>query len=220
MDKHYKFDKRAYEVFGAIFVAILLNVIITLTLVLNQHITLSSLAMQMLRTLFIYFLLCIASLIILMFDKRKWLKVASIIIIGVMTWHLLYNLVFLLIDPKIQENGLKILTDAALIWFQNVIIFSLWYWFLDRGGPLNRANDDNAKPDFSFPQQQAQYPGWEKWKPRFMDYFYLSYTNSISFAPADTVPLSRTVKYFMMSQAGISLIIIGMVVSRAMNLLD
>lgn len=215
-----KFDRRAYEVFGAIFVAILLNVVITITLVLNQNITLSSLAVQLLRTLFIYFFLCIASLIILMFDKRKWLKIASIVIIGVMTWHLAFNLLFLLVDPKIQENGIKILTDAALIWFQNVIIFSLWYWFLDRGGPLKRESDDDAKPDFSFPQQQAKYPGWENWKPRFMDYVYLSYTNSISFAPADTIPLSRTVKYFMMSQAGISLVIIGMVVSRAMNLIN
>lgn len=224
MDKQvkatHKFDKRAYEVFGAIVAAIILNVIITLTLVLNQHITLSSLAMQVLRTLFIYVFLCVASLVILMFDKRPWLKVASIIIISVMTWHLLFNLFFLLVDPKIQENGLKILTDAGLIWFQNVIIFSLWYWFLDRGGPLKRENDNDAKPDFSFPQQQAKYPGWENWKPRFMDYFYLSYTNSISFAPADTVPLSRPVKYFMMSQAGISLIIIGMVVSRAMSLIN
>ncbi len=220
MEKHkIRFDKRAYEVFGAIFAAVFLNVIITITLVLNQHITLGTIGFQLLRSLFVYALLCIVSLVILMFDKRSWLKNVFIVVIGVMTWHLVFNLFFLLVDPKIQENGLKILTDASLIWFQNVVVFALWYWFIDRGGPLNRAQDINAKPDLSFPQQQAKYPGWENWKPRFMDYVYLSYTNSISFAPADTVPLSRTVKYFMMSQAGISLIIIGMVVSRAMSLI-
>lgn len=117
-------------------------------------------------------------------------------------------------------QGHKLIIAGAEIWLTNVLALALWYWELDRGGPGLRAAGLDRRPDFQFPQMTdevaALYPGW---RPRFPDYLYVSLTNAAAFSPTDTMPLSIAAKMIMGLQSLISLVTIGLVVSRAVNIL-
>ena len=96
-----------------------------------------------------------------------------------------------------------------------MIVFGLWYWEFDRGGPVARANATRIYPDFQFVQMaspQLAPPGWE---PAFGDYLYLSFTNAAAFSPTDVMPLSRWAKMAMTAQAAISIVTVVLVVARA-----
>lgn len=116
-------------------------------------------------------------------------------------------------DPK------HLLLSGASIWLTNIIIFSLWFWDLDRGGPGARAEAKNQYPDFIFPQMAD--PGYapEHWHPNFFDYLYTSFTNASAFSPTDVMPLTRWAKMLMMVQSLTSLLTVGLVVARAVNIL-
>ena len=116
-------------------------------------------------------------------------------------------------DPK------HLLLSGASIWLTNIIIFSLWFWDLDRGGPGARAEAKNQYPDFIFPQMSD--PGYapEHWHPNFFDYLYTSFTNASAFSPTDVMPLTRWAKMLMMVQSLTSLLTVGLVVARAVNIL-
>jgi hypothetical protein len=112
-----------------------------------------------------------------------------------------------------------LLITGGVIWLTNVIVFGLWYWEFDRGGPVARANATHMYPDFQFVQMaspQLAPPGWE---PAFGDYLYLSFTNAAAFSPTDVLPLSRWAKMGMTVQAAISIVTVALVVARAVNIL-
>ncbi|MBV9465572.1 MAG: hypothetical protein JO206_01715 [Solirubrobacterales bacterium] len=117
-------------------------------------------------------------------------------------------------------NGRELIVSGALIWLTNVIIFGLWYWETDRGGPGRRAAGHDAPPDFLFPQMQDDQIEPLDWRPGFIDYLYVSLTNATAFSPTDTMPLSVTAKSMMGLQSIVSLVTIGLVVSRAVNILQ
>jgi uncharacterized membrane protein len=104
---------------------------------------------------------------------------------------------------------------AITIWLTNVLVFALWYWELDRGGPGRRSASSGGGA-FRFPQQQAQAVAWT---PGFVDYLYLSFTNATALSPTDTVPLSAWAKLLMMLQALISLLTLVLVAAHAVNVL-
>jgi hypothetical protein len=112
-----------------------------------------------------------------------------------------------------------ILAGAGL-WLTNVLLFGLWYWELDRGGPLARKLGERDYPDFLFPQMND--PRWapRNWKPRLLDYLYVSLTNASAFSPTDTMPLTPMAKSLMGAQAVASLVTVGLVVARAVNVLS
>ena len=112
-----------------------------------------------------------------------------------------------------------LLLSGASIWLTNIIIFSLWFWDLDRGGPGARAEAKNQHPDFIFPQMSD--PGYapDHWHPNFFDYLYTSFTNASAFSPTDVMPLTRWAKMLMMVQSLTSLLTVGLVVARAVNIL-
>lgn len=116
------------------------------------------------------------------------------------------------------SRGKPLIVAGGLIWLTNVLVFSLWYWEIDRGGPGTRAAGHDDEPDFLFPQmsEESLLPGW---RPVFADYLYLSLTNATAFSPTDTMPLSVRVKFVMSVQSLVSLVTIGLVVSRAVNIL-
>lgn len=121
---------------------------------------------------------------------------------------------------KGQTPG-QLLITGALIWLTNVIVFGLWYWEFDRGGPVARAlNLKNRYPDFQFVQMVSPAemvpPDWE---PFFIDYMYLAFTNAAAFSPTDVMPLSRWAKVAMTVQSIISIVTVALVVSRAVNIL-
>jgi hypothetical protein len=120
-------------------------------------------------------------------------------------------------------TGRALLVDAINIWITNVVIFALWYWFLDRGGPSSRGLVPRHKRDFLFTQQQQDAgatSGFSEWLPGFIDYLFLAYTNATAFSPADTFPLTVRAKLLMMAESAISLITIALVASRAVGILS
>ncbi|MGN6331168.1 MAG: hypothetical protein ACTHOD_05875 [Motilibacteraceae bacterium] len=113
-----------------------------------------------------------------------------------------------------------LLTTGALIWLTNVIVFGLWYWELDRGGPAARAGGLRAdRPDFLFPQMATPGIAPAEWEPGFADYLYVSFTNAMAFSPTDTMPLSRWAKLTMLTQSLVSLATVALVIARAVNIL-
>ncbi|MGW2696448.1 hypothetical protein [Streptomyces sp. NPDC001296] len=112
-----------------------------------------------------------------------------------------------------------LLMTAAAIWLTNVIVFALWYWEWDRGGPGARAEGGSDCPDFLFPQMQSKELTQADWEPAFADYLYVSFTNATAFSPTDTMPLSRWAKLLMASQASISLLTLALVVARSVNII-
>jgi hypothetical protein len=119
-----------------------------------------------------------------------------------------------------HENGRNLVYSGVVLWVTNVLLFGLWYWELDRGGPIEREMGSNLCPDFLFPQMSE--PRWapKGWMPELVDYLYTSLTNATAFSPTDTMPLSKPAKWLMGAQALVSLVTIGLVVARAVNILQ
>ncbi len=116
------------------------------------------------------------------------------------------------------DAGPLLLTGGA-IWLTNVIVFALWYWEWDRGGPMARVMGHHQYADFLFVQMQSPETAPPDWEPVFLDYLYLSFTNSTAFSPTDVMPLSRWAKMLMMGQSTVSVSIVVLVVARAVNIL-
>jgi len=130
----------------------------------------------------------------------------------------IYVLVHVLVNGG-QVVASPLLRAAVHLWCVNVLLFALWFWQLDAGGPAKRPTAGILQRDFYFPQQSDPALFGEGWRPTFLDYFYVSYTNSAAFSPTDTMPLSRWAKMLMLVQSAISLTLGLMVVARAVNIL-
>jgi hypothetical protein len=150
---------------------------------------------------------------------RRRLTISITAIASIANGIALVLLVHLLLNHTVSA-GHSLIVAGAEIWLTNVLIFSLWYWELDRGGPGLRAAGLDTRPDLLFPQMTSEvaalYPGW---RPLFVDYFYVSLTNATAFSPTDTMPLSSQAKLMMGLQSLVSLVTIGLVVARAVNIL-
>jgi uncharacterized membrane protein len=118
------------------------------------------------------------------------------------------------------ENGRELIFAGMLIWLTNVLIFALWYWETDRGGPGKRAAGRDGPPDLLFVQMTDDSIEPRGWRPQFLDYVYVSLTNATAFSPTDTMPLSIGAKALMGVQSLVSLVTIGLIVSRAVNILQ
>jgi uncharacterized membrane protein len=100
-----------------------------------------------------------------------------------------------------------------------MVVFSLWYWEFDRGGPGARAEALDPYPDFLFPQMTNPEFSPMDWSPTYFDYLFTSYTNASAFSPTDVMPLTRWAKMLMMVQSATSLVTVGLVIARAVNIL-
>ena len=141
------------------------------------------------------------------------------ILLSLVNAYSVARLVIGLVQGTEGNNAGPLLVSGAGIWLTNVIVFALWYWEFDRGGPVARAQALRMYPDFQFAQMatpQLAPPGWE---PAFSDYLYLSFTNATAFSPTDTLPLSRWAKMGMTAQASVSIVTVALVVARAVNIL-
>lgn len=124
-----------------------------------------------------------------------------------------------LLHKGVPSNGHELIISGMLIWLTNFMIFALWYWELDRGGPGRRAAGSDGPPDFLFPQMSDDRIEPRNWRPHFIDYLYVSLTNATAFSPTDTMPLTPMVKVLMGVQSVVSLVTLGLIVSRAVNVL-
>jgi uncharacterized membrane protein len=132
------------------------------------------------------------------------------------------SVIILAIDILVAVKGvtaLNLLGRGAAIWVENVILFSLWFWQLDRGGPAERAAGTPIPPSFAFPENATPELAPPDWRPAYPDYLYLAYTNATAFSPTDTLPVRRWAKLTMMVQSTLSLVIAILVLARAINIL-
>ena len=129
------------------------------------------------------------------------------------------RLVIGLVNGTEGNTAGPLLITGGTIWLTNVIVFALWYWEFDRGGPVARANADRMYPDFMFAQMASPQLAPPDWEPAFADYLYLSFTNAAAFSPTDVLPLSRWSKMAMTAQATVSIVTVALVVARAVNIL-
>ena len=149
---------------------------------------------------------------------RRWLSLAVIGIVSAANIASIVLLVHLLVNGA-QANAPTLLRAAVHMWIVNVLLFALWYWQLDGGGPVERPGCLPYRRDFLFPQQTEPVLMEGGWEPKFLDYLFVSYTNAAAFSPTDTMPLSRWAKMLMLVQSAISLALAVMVVARAVNIL-
>ncbi len=124
-----------------------------------------------------------------------------------------------LLDGTFHGSPKLLLLTGGAIWLTNVICFALWYWFFDRGGPVDRAHGRAEYPDLLFPQMSDPELAPPDWATGFVDYLYLSFTNASAFSPTDVLPLKRWAKLTMLLQSAISLITVALVIARAVNIL-
>jgi hypothetical protein len=116
-------------------------------------------------------------------------------------------------------TGPDLARSAVAVWVTNMICFALWFWEIDRGGPRTRDEPDCPAPDFLFPQMTSPEIAPPGWRPVFVDYLFVSFTNSTAFSPTDTMPLTPRAKLLMGGQSAISLLTVVLVAARAVNIL-
>ncbi|MFA5883033.1 MAG: DUF1345 domain-containing protein [Acidimicrobiia bacterium] len=159
--------------------------------------------------------------------RHRRLRTLSLVLISVLSAANAASGARLVVDlargQGINDAATLLLTGGA-IWLTNVIVFALWYWELDRGGPLHRWQhpwrDHKRECGFLFPQMDKEEFADALWRPEFVDYLYLSFTNATAFSPTDVMPLSRWAKMAMLVQSALSIVIIVLVVARAVNVLN
>jgi hypothetical protein len=117
-----------------------------------------------------------------------------------------------------EKSGAQLLMKASTVWLTNIILFGLWFWLFDQGGPTLRFRREQKSPDFLFPQLDNPDVAAPGWRPHFIDYMYVSFTNSIAFSPTDTMPLSRWAKLLMLLESGLSALVVLLVAARAVNI--
>jgi len=149
-------------------------------------------------------------------------RILSLVLTSVMTISNTSSAI-LLINHLVTGNTNdpnRLLLSGGTIWLTNIIIFSLWFWDLDRGGPGARSEAVNQHPDFMFPQMGDPNYAPEHWHPNFFDYLYTSFTNASAFSPTDVLPLTRWAKMLMLVQSLTSLLTVGLIIARAVNILN
>jgi uncharacterized membrane protein len=145
----------------------------------------------------------------------------TIALIAVMTGGVIFaasRLVYEILSGS-ELAATDLLGRGAAVWLTNIIVFSLWFWEFDRGGPVARAANTGMPASFAFPENATPELAPPEWAPTYPDYLYLAFTNATAFSPTDTLPVRMWAKMLMMLQAMASLAIAICVIARAINAL-
>jgi hypothetical protein len=148
----------------------------------------------------------------------------GIAVCSVMTAAVIWSLGALIAAlPEKRQPPLELLRSAGALWISNVLVFAIWYWRLDAGGPHARdKRQEHIEGAFLFPQMTLPPDSvlrQERWKPEFIDYLFLAFNTSTAFSPTDAPVLSRWAKALMMVQSAVSLSTIAILAARAINIL-
>jgi hypothetical protein len=152
--------------------------------------------------------------------ERHRLRVVSLILIGVLVAAALWATAVLVRDlidgTGVSQSPSHLLASGGIVWLGNNLAFGLLYWLMDGGGPLARTRQ-SVPVDFAFTQQMSPELAPPGWRPVFLDYLHLGFTNATAFSPTDVMPLTHRAKYAMLVQSTVALALFGLVVARAVN---
>jgi uncharacterized membrane protein len=153
--------------------------------------------------------------------RSRRLRTLSIVLVAVLVLAALWATAQLTDDliagGGVTDSASDLLSAGTIVWVSNNIAFALLYWELDGGGAAARAHHLPTHADFAFPQQLSPQIAPPNWRPRFIDYLYLGFTNATAFSPTDVMPLAPWAKIAMAVQSLVSLVILGLVIARAVN---
>lgn len=154
-------------------------------------------------------------------EEVRLVRLASLLLIALVNLANVASLVLLVraVLSGGAVSGRQLVFSGIQIWLTLILVFALWYWELDRGGPALRGHTDQRNPDLLFPQMAAHELGQTNWMPGFVDYLYLSFTDATAFSPTDTMPLTSRAKVLMMIEALASITTVVIVAGRAVNIL-
>ncbi|GAA1460087.1 DUF1345 domain-containing protein [Williamsia maris] len=150
----------------------------------------------------------------------RWVSLTLIAVASLANGYSAVRLVLEIVAGDHRVSAAALLATGGAVYLTNIIIFGLWYWDLDRGGPAARAAGLRRYPDFLFPQMTTPDVSDPDWEPQFADYLYVSFTNATAFSPTDTMPMNRWAKLLMAVQSMIALATVAMVLARAINILN
>jgi hypothetical protein len=151
--------------------------------------------------------------------RRRFVRPIAVALVSLLVVAALWATILLIYDLikgiGVTESPSKLLASGAVVWLGNNLSFALLYWLIDSGGPVARSRNP-APVDFAFTQQMDPElaPGW---RPVFLDYLHLGFTNATAFSPTDVMPLTLRAKYTMLVQASVALALFGLIVARAVN---
>jgi hypothetical protein len=167
-------------------------------------------------------------LVVLIFDgprrasekRNARQRILALALLGLLGLAYLVSLVLLVHYLIVggQVDGRQLIESGIVLWATNVLIFSVLYWEMDRGGPFVRFHKPKEWPDFQFPQMENPELAAPDWHPRLFDYMYISFTNSIAFSPTDAMPLTTRAKLLMLSESASSAITVLLAAARAVNI--
>jgi uncharacterized membrane protein len=152
--------------------------------------------------------------------RTRWAHRIAVTLVVVLVVAALLSTVLLVYD-LIEGHGVtnspsELLASGALVWVGNNLAFAMLYWLIDSGGPIARSQDPTPV-DFAFTQHMSPELAPPGWKPVFLDYLHLGFTNATAFSPTDVMPLTHRAKYTMVVQSTVALALFGLIVARAVN---
>jgi hypothetical protein len=153
-------------------------------------------------------------------ERRARVRPLAVTLVVVLVAAALWATVLLIYDlihgSGVTNSPSELLASGALVWLGNNLSFALLYWLIDGGGPIARSRNP-APVDFAFTQQLSPELAPAGWRPVFLDYLHLGFTNATAFSPTDVMPLSLRAKYTMLVQSTVALALFGLIVARAVN---
>jgi hypothetical protein len=154
-------------------------------------------------------------------DKRaRSLRRVAVTLVVALVVAALWATVLLVYDLikglGVTDSPSKLLASGALTWLGNNLAFAMLYWLMDSGGPIARSRNP-APVDFAFTQHMSPELAQPGWRPVFLDYLHLGFTNATAFSPTDVMPLTLRAKYTMLVQSTVALALFGLIVARAVN---
>lgn len=166
-------------------------------------------------------ILFVVALIGWLLDRERVIRWVFFLANGIATFNVsnyVFDLLFSITKREGNRDAALLLMDALLVWLMNWIVFTIWFWILDAGGPDRRGTTHAGRIELQFKQQEEPIPGWEHWRPGFLDYLFAAFGSSTSLGPNDVSILSRRFKILSMVQTLNSLVVVALIVGRAIGL--
>jgi hypothetical protein len=160
----------------------------------------------------------VVMVVLWLMGRNAWVRTAAIVYLAWVTLRLVTKVALVLSLIIARRNVVLsvLLKDTIVLWVVIILLFGIWYWILDRGGPHARREGMALRPDFAFPQYLV-IPGWNEWKPGFWDYLFLGFAGSTQFGLGDVSPLSVRVKLLVILHVMLSILVLVFIASIAIG---